>query len=233
MKKSDVQLLLMVFGILVAFASWYFIYNANLTKIDEVHAESDALQVEINKLEALDAQKEQFLADTETMKQECDVITSYFPAGLLQEDEIMYMNNMERATMNQIVVPGISLGLPVEVPYAGNTSVDEYTLTDEGIQMYTSQTNISFTTTYTGFKNTLGYIYQMPGRKSVSAINLSASADGYLTGSMNVDFYYLTGTPLLYTPADIPAVPLGKDNIFGVLDENADAQQEEQEEQEE
>lgn len=230
MKKSDVQLLLLVAGLLMAFCSWYFVYNANMDKMYEVQLENESLQTEIKKLEELDAQKQKFIDDTASMKEECDTIVSYFPAGLLTEDEIMYYNNMELATMNEIVVPSIGMGVPTEIPYVGELAVGEYTLQDDGIKMYSSQTNLSFTTTYKGLKNTIGYIYQMPGRKAITSVSLSAGSDGYLMGSMSVDFYYMDGTPLLYTPIDIPAVPLGKDNIFGVLEENTEDEADTEEE---
>lgn len=225
MKRKDVQVLLIVLGLLMALLSWQFVYNSNQEKTEAIRTENTALQSEVKMLEDLEAQKDKFLADTETMKAECDKMTALFPAGLLTEDEIMYFNNMEAAVMNQIVVPSISMGLANPVPYTGELSVDGYELKDEGIVMYNSPVNVSFTTTYSGLKNTINYIYQMPGRKAINSVNVSASADGYLTGSMSVDFYYMGGTTLLYTPVDIPAVPLGKDNIFGVLEQNtADAE---------
>lgn len=222
MNRKDVQLLLALLGVLAAVASWQFVYNKNVEKTEQVRAESAVLQEEVTMLEGLDAKRDEYILATENMKTECDRVTSLFPAGLLTEDEIMYFNNMEAAAMNQIVVPTISMGLPNAVPYEGELVVDDYQLQDEGIKLYAAQTNLSFTTTYTGLKNTIGYIYQMPGRKSVSTINLSAAADGYLTGAMSVDFYYMAGTATEYKPVDIPAVITGKDNIFGVLEENAE-----------
>ena len=39
MQKKDIQLLLIVFGILIAFASWQFIYKGNQEKTEKIQAE--------------------------------------------------------------------------------------------------------------------------------------------------------------------------------------------------
>lgn len=228
MNRKDIQLLILVLGILATVLSWQFVYNPNLEKAEEVNAENDTLRDTIAELEALDARKQQFIDDTASMQQECAEIAERFPSGFLLEDAVMYLYNMENVTQNQVVIPSIGFGQATEVPYSGNTAVGEYVLVDEGIKLYTAQDNVSFTTTYTGLKNMVHYIYDMPGRKSLSSVSLSASPDGYLTGSMSVDFYCMTGTEKLYVPIDIPGVVLGKSNIFGVLEENANADGEEE-----
>lgn len=220
MKRKDVQLLLIVLGILIAVCSWQFIYNPNVEKTDTLEAENATLKEIVAKLEELDAKRATYETETENMHNEALDIIDRFPSDFLTEDEIMYLYNMENVPQNQVVIPNIGLGTQSEVPYAGNLTVDEYELTDEGIKMMTAQNTITFTTTYTGLKNVIGYIYDMPGRKSVSSISLSAGADGYLGGTMSVDFYALTGTEKLYVPIDIIGVPTGKSNIFGTLDEN-------------
>ena len=102
---------------------------------------------------------------------------------------------------------------------------------DDGIKMYMAQDNISFYTTYSGLKNVVKYVYEIPGRKSISSISLTAGADGYLGGSMSVDFYALSGTEKLYMPLDIRGVPLGKDNIFGILEGSAEEDEAEPDEE--
>ena len=220
MNRKDVQLLILAMGILVAVLSWQFVYNPNQEKADQISAENDALRKTVAELEELDSKKDQYLADTETMKQECNDIISRFEPGFEIEDEVLYLYNMENVADNQVVVPSIGVGQSTQVPYTGETVVGEYELVDDGMQLYTAQDSISFVTTYSGLKNVVRYIYEIPGRKSISSVSLSVGADGYLSGSMSLDFYSLTGTDKVYVPKDIPGVRLGKDNIFGMLDEN-------------
>ena len=218
MKRKDVQLLLIVLGILLAVLSWQFVYNPNIEEADKITAENETLRSVVSDLEVLDAKKDQYIADTETMNQECIEIKNRFSAGFMMEDEIMYLYNMENVPQNQVVVPNIGFGAQNEVPYSGTLTVDEYQLQDDGIKMFTAQDNITFTTTYTGLKNVIHYIYDIPGRKSISSVSLTAGSEGYLNGTMSVDFYALSGTEKLYLPLDIKGVPIGKSNIFSVLE---------------
>lgn len=218
MKRKDIQLLLIVLGILLAVVSWQYIYNPNIEKVDKITAENETLKNTVSDLEVLEANKDKYIADIETMETECNEIISHFPAGFLMEDEIMYLYNMENVSQNQVVVPNIGFGQQNEVPYSGTLTVGEYQLRDDGIKMFTAQDNITFTTTYTGLKNVIHYIYDIPGRKSISSVSITSGSKGYLNGTMSVDFYALSGTEKLYLHQDIKGVSLGKGNIFGVLE---------------
>ena len=227
MKKNNTRFLLAVVGVLLAVLSWRLIYVANNEETEAIKIENEeVLQPQIDRLEELDANKQQYIDDTIAMEDECAGIIERFPADVLTEDQIMYYNNLELAVPNEAAIPTISMSEPTELPYSGTTTVEEFELQDDGIQMFDQPTAVSFTTTYNGLKNTFHYIYSVPGRKAIKSISLSAAADGYLSASMNMDFYYLTGTPLLYDPEPIPAVPLGKDNVFGTLDGNDEAAEE-------
>lgn len=219
MKKKELYVLFIALGVLMFVCAWQFGYNPLQEKTEVISAENDTLSSEISRLEELDKNKEQYIANTETMKVECTEIYSRFPAGLLPEDDIMYTNGMELVETNEIAVPSMSLGMPSIVTYQGNLSIDGYELQDDTVQMLRAEDNFSFVTTYQGLKNTMDYIYNIPGRKSVSSISLSSSADGYLNGTMSLNMYYLVGTDNQYTPTDIPFVTLGKENIFGVIDD--------------
>ena len=220
MNRKDIQLLLSVLGILVAVLSWQFIYNPNIEEADALAEENKTLQATVTELETLEANRVTYETETVNMRNDALDIIDKFPAAFLMEDEIMYLYNMEGVAQNQIVIPNIGFGTQNEVPYSGTLTVGEYQLTDEGIKLMTAQDNITFATTYTGLKNVVKYVYSMPGRKSISSVSLTAGNDGFLTGTMSVDFYALFGTEKLYTPLDIKGVSLGKSNIFGVLDEN-------------
>lgn len=226
MNRKDVQLLILVAGILAAVLSWQFVYKSNQTKAETIRTENTALRETVTKLEAMDAQKDTYLAETERMKQECTAITDAFPSNLLAEDEMMYLYNMENMTLNQVVVPSIGFGQLTEITYDGSTNIDGYEAVDEGIRLFSSQSNVSYVTTYSGLKNMVNYVYSMPGRKSISSINVTAGSDGYLSGTMSLEFYAMTGTEKLYVPMDIPGVGLGKSNLFGVLNEDGGAQNE-------
>lgn len=216
MKKSEIQLVLVVVGVLVGFLSWQFVYKNYQARTETLAAENETLQARVDQLEILNGRKSQYLQDIEDMKTESDAIIHRFPAGVRAEDVIMYINNMEFVDANQVAVNSAAIGGSAEIPYEGITEIEGYTVQDEGIQMYQRQNSATFMTTYTGLKSLLNYIYGIETRKSVTSVNVSATDDGYLQGTLLLDFYYLTGTDYSYTETNIMGVPLGNDNFFGV-----------------
>ncbi len=217
MKKRDIQILLGLLGVLIAFASWRFVFTKNQDKAKEIAKENKTLEEQLDRLEELDAKKDEYIADTEKMKTECDEIARKFPAGLYLEDIIMYLYNMELKGTNDTKVPEIAFESPVEVAYTGSTETDDgYTLEDDGSKLWEATTTVGIKTTGNGLKNMLDYIYAMPGRKSIQTLELQVQEEGFLEGSMEIDFYAMTGTDVPYVEVDIPTMPLGTTNLWSV-----------------
>lgn len=245
MSKKDIQLLLIVFGILIAFGSWQFVYKANQEKTETLQTENDALQQTVAELEVLESKKTEYLAEIDRMSGECTSITNSFVSGLLEEDEIMFLYRMETEYPSDIQVPSVQLVESVEVPYsvptanaeavaaeteavdsaaaADHTAVEQTEAgpVDEGIRLYDANVAVGVTTTYNGLKDVIRYVYEIPARKSIRSMDLVVSDEGYLKGIVNVNFYTMTGTEVPYSYISIPGVPMGTDNIFGVINGTA------------
>lgn len=222
MKKNEIQLLLVVLGILMAVASWQIVYKNNQAKAEEIKAENVELQKTVDRLENLNAQKEEYLASIEQMQTEGNKIIDSFASGVRTEDQVMYLYNMELVDANDVRVPSVSMTAAQVVPYSGVTSTEEgYELQDDGIGMFRMESTVTMTTTNNGLKNVLNYIYGIDSRKSISTVSLVASEDGYLSGNMQLNFFYLTGTETPYVETDISGVSTGTSNIFGVLNGSA------------
>ncbi|MBD5526491.1 MAG: hypothetical protein HDR04_19240 [Lachnospiraceae bacterium] len=218
MKKSEIQLLLIVFGILAVVCSWQLIYKNNMAKTEEINTQNVELKTTVDRLEILNGKKDQYIASTEQMKTEGDVIIDSFASGVRIEDQVMYLYNMELVEANEVRVPNVSLKTAQIVPYAGATSTEEgYELQDDGIAMYSLESTVGITTTNNGLKNVLNYIYGMDSRKSLSTVSLTTTEDGYLKGNMQLNFYYLTGTEVPYAEQNISGVLTGTTNVFGSL----------------
>ena len=240
MSKKDIHLLLIVFGILIGFASWQFVYKPNQEKTETIKTENTTLQTEVAELEVLEAKREEYLAEIERMKEECTKITNNFASGLLTEDQIMYLYNMELVDANDVKVPSVTVNDATEIVYTSATTaavtadttttdtadgtateaaaVEVFQPVDEGIRLFDSKSTVSFTTTNNGFKNVIQYVYDIPIRKAISSVSMTTSNEGYLTGTMELDFYYMTGTDVPYSRISIPGVSTGTDNVFGVRD---------------
>ncbi len=216
MKKNEIQLLLVVLGILFGFLSWQFVYKNYMAKTEQVEAENVDIKARLDQLELLNARQQEYVAETERMKEESTQIENTFPPGYRNEDIIMYLYNMEMIDDNEVRISTIDMQEPVEITYPSILDVEGYTLQDDGLQMYTNSNTLTFTTTYSGLKNVINYIYGISTRKSVASVNVSATEDGYLAGSIDMNFYCLLGTEFPYVNTKIPGVPTGTSNFFGV-----------------
>lgn len=222
MKKNEIMLLLIVFGILALVLSWQLIYKSNTTKAQEINTQNEELQQTVDRLEILNGKKSEYVAAIELMKAADELIIDSFASGVRVEDQVMYLYNMELVDANDARVPTVSLQAAQIVPYAGTLTTEEgYELQDDGIGMYRLETTVGLTTTNNGLKNVLNYIYGMDTRKSVTGVTLTTAPDGYLTGNMKLDFFYLTGTDVPYVEQNISGVSTGTTNIFGVLNGSA------------
>lgn len=215
MKKTEIQALLIVFGILAGFASWRFVYQPTQAAVEQLEAQNEELKLTVNRLEGYEMQKQQYKDETERLKTEGDAIIVNFAPGLMAEDIIMYLYGLELVDANDVVVPAVALTDMEEKVYGGSMSKDGYDLVDDGIRFYDEETTVNIVTTNNGLKNIIRYIYSYMPRKAVSEVNLSVLENGYLSGTMLVNFYCMTGTEIPYQQVNIPAIITGTDNIFG------------------
>lgn len=216
MKKSEIQLLLIVIGVVSAIVSWQLVYKNYVEKTEVVEAQNVPIKERLDKLEILNAKQNEYIAETGRMREESTAIINTFPPGYRNEDIIMYLYNMELIDDNEVAISTITMDEGFQIPYTGILNVDSYTLEDEGIQMFTNRNTMTFSTTYNGLKNILNYIYGISTRKSVSQVNVTATDEGYLAGTMEVNFYCLIGTGFPYVETNILGVPTGTSNFFGV-----------------
>lgn len=216
MKKNEVQLLLIVIGILFAILSWQLVYNNYEEKTQQVEAENVTIKERLDQLEILNAKQADYIADTEKMRAESDALIATFPPGFRNEDIIMYLYNMELIDANEVAVASIDMEEESEIPYTGILNVSGYDLVDDGIKMFKNQNTVTVTTTYNGLKNVLNYIYGIDTRKAVSTVNVTATEEGYLSGTIDLNFFCLTGAGFPYVETNIFGVPTGTENFFGV-----------------
>lgn len=218
MKKRDIQILLAVFGVLIAFASWKFVFEKNQAKAAQIEAENVDLQQQVDRLEELDAKKDEYIADTEKLKEQCNELAQAFPSGLRLEDVVMYLYNMELVGTNDTKVAAIDFEELSEIPYEGTTTTEDgFELHDDGIRLWDLFTTVSVKTTGNGVKNMIDYIYAMPGRKSIEKVELEINDLGYLEGSIEANFFSMTGTDVPYVEVNIPTMPMGTTNIWRVV----------------
>ena len=243
-KKSEIQLLIAVIGVLIAVCTYFLVYSKFNEKSDALEAQNVTLSSQVATLEALDQRKADYIEATEKMQSYITNFENRFPADILPEDSIMMVKTLEDYTRTEVA--NIAFGSEAEVVYtpaadAATTTADATAATDTtttdaaattttastspvstdgtvyaDTHMYEVPLSISISCTYDDFKGLVRYIYNQQERESIQGVSISYNeTDGMLTGNMTMNTYYLLGTDKVYSSPYIPDMQMGVDTIFG------------------
>lgn len=221
-KKSEIQLLIAVIGVLIAVCTYFLVYSSFNEKSDALEAQNVTLSSQVATLEALDQRKADYIEATEKMQSYITNFENRFPADILPEDSIMMVKTLEDYTRTEVA--NIAFGSEAEVVYtpaadaattaASPVSTDGTAYADT--HMYEVPLSISISCTYDDFKGLVRYIYNQQERESIQGVSISYNeTDGMLTGNMTMNTYYLLGTDKVYSSPYIPDMQMGVDTIFG------------------
>lgn len=90
--------------------------------------------------------------------------------------------------------------------------------------LYRTQDTLEFNGTYANLKDVVAYLAAQSGRLTIDNMNASYdTSTGYLTGSIVVNMFSMTGTGNTYTEPDAGQVAYGTSNLFGTLEKAAAA----------
>lgn len=243
-KKSEIQLLIAVIGVLIAVCTYFLVYSSFNEKSDALEAQNATLSSQVATLEMLDQRKADYIAATEKMQSYITNFENRFPADILPEDSIMMVKTLEDYTRTEVA--NIAFGSEAEVAYTPaadtTTTTTDATATDTtaaattttttatspvstdgtvyaDTHMYEVPLSISISCTYDDFKGLVRYIYNQQERESIQGVSISYNeTDGMLTGNMTMNTYYLLGTDKVYSSPYIPDMQMGVDTIFGNMD---------------
>lgn len=221
-KKSEIQLLIAVIGVLIAVCTYFLVYSSFNEKSDALEAQNVTLSSQVATLEALDQRKADYIEATEKMQSYITNFENRFPADILPEDSIMMVKTLEDYTRTEVA--NIAFGSEAEVVYtpaadaattaASPVSTDGTAYADT--HMYEVPLSISISCTYDDFKGLVRYIYNQQERESIQGVSISYNeTDGMLTGNMTMNTYYLLGTDKVYSSPYIPDMQMGVGTIFG------------------
>ena len=241
-KKSEIQLLIAVIGVLIAVCTYFLVYSSFNEKSDALEAQNVTLSSQVATLEALDQRKADYIEATEKMQSYITNFENRFPADILPEDSIMMVKTLEDYTRTEVA--NIAFGSEAEVVYtpaadaatttadvaaadaAADTTAAAATTAASPVStdgtayadthMYEVPLSISISCTYDDFKGLVRYIYNQQERESIQGVSISYNeTDGMLTGNMTMNTYYLLGTDKVYSSPYIPDMQMGVDTIFG------------------
>ena len=237
-KKSEIQLLIAVIGVLIVVCTYFLVYSSFNEKSDALEAQNVTLSSQVATLEALDQRKADYIEATEKMQSYITNFENRFPADILPEDSIMMVKTLEDYTRTEVA--NIAFGSEAEVVYTPAADAATTTAADAAADttaaaattaaspvstdgnayadthMYEVPLSISISCTYDDFKGLVRYIYNQQERESIQGVSISYNeTDGMLTGNMTMNTYYLLGTDKVYSSPYIPDMQMGVDTIFG------------------
>ena len=148
LSSRDKSLLLIVGGLIITLCTYYFVFLNLQEKTEVLEKENVVLEDVIGRLKELDKNRDQYIADTETYQAESEEIKHLFPAGIEEEDDILYIDGLE-GTLGELYVS--SVGMPAAVGYelayppVETISVDE--MLEAGVQTTTDAATTDAATT--------------------------------------------------------------------------------------
>jgi len=241
-KKSDINLLIMLIGVLLAVISYFVVYKSFSDKTATLSSENATLQTEVNELQKLADNKEFYISETTRMDEEIQSIMARYPGEIRTEDQIMYtvsLENQHSIWVNNLSVGGtqmVQVAAPVSAEQQTNDAVEEEGTAEEGdavvasgglkdtVFLYASPFSISYKTTYRSAKDIVAGIVNSDERMNITNITLAYDADtGCLSGTMDATMFTMSGTGDQYEELNIPGVSLGTADFFksgAVLDLN-------------
>lgn len=237
-KNNQIAVLVGFLGVLLTVAIFFMIYKPYIEKTEIMEANNQVLQQTINRYLEISENEVFYKESTEAMDLETRNIIAAYASGMIREDQIMYMANLENRFLGDMRINYFNMGTDREIIYGTNEEVSQEaevnpeniqvsasTLTfqeppviDNGVHMFENTIESGYEISYLGLKDMFDYIYGLGVKKNITNISLTFdSTSGLLAGSMNMNQYYLTGTDGVYSPTDIPAMLTGVENIFGTV----------------
>ena len=228
-KKSEIQLLIAVIGVLIVVCTYFLVYSSFNEKSDALEAENATLSSQVATLEALDQRKADYIEATGKMQSYITNFENRFPADILPEDSIMMVKTLEDYTRTEAATTTAdataatdttATDAAADTTAAAATTAASPVSTDgtayADTHMYEVPLSISISCTYDDFKGLVRYIYNQQERESIQGVSISYNeTDGMLAGNMTMNTYYLLGTDKVYSSPYIPDMQMGVDTIFG------------------
>lgn len=237
LKKSDVNILIMLAGILIPVAIYFFVYTSFTEKTAAMNADNETLQTEVDYLQDLADHKQQYIDDTAAMQIQIDEIKSRFPAEYKPEDDIMYIIGVENDYGAEI--PTIAMGTSsmievaaaaeetAEAPAEGAEATDDAAgdtvdTTTPAISLYQTPISVSMQSSYRSLKDIVTYINTDTDRKSIDSLSVVFDTEtGLLASTMAFNAYSLTGTEKEYAAPQVNGVFYGTSDIFNTGEKSA------------
>lgn len=236
MKKSDKSVLLLLLGVVLALAAYFAAYKPLTAETENMQRENAKLKQEVDRLQELANNKQQYLDDTAAMQLKIEEIKAQFPAQYLCEDEILYLIATENT--HDVLATSISMGMTsaIEVAEVEQEAPVEDSTTEEGaeevtteaaapeIRLYKTPVTTELQSSYNSLKEVLKQINTDMNRKSIDNVAVAFDAEtGGLVSAIAMSMYSLTGTEAEYKTPTVDGIVYGTNDIFNTAKRKAEA----------
>ncbi len=222
MKKSDVQILLVILGIAILVLGYLFGFKKEKEKLDTAEETNSTLRVQLAELQEKAKQKDQLLAETDEYNKLFENELTKYPADLNQETAVAFLKGVEEQMEYNHVVVGFQR--PAEFYILGQGAAEGASVvaddvdTSESYICTDSAYTISFEGSYEGIKQYLDYIANYKYFMNISNINVTRSYneqtnDEIYQGNLTLNGYAVSGPDRTPEQPNVD-VPNGVGNIF-------------------
>ena len=222
MKTRDLNIILCLLAVGILIAGYYLLYRPEKDKEARLTTEINELQARYDELKAMEAHRDEYVAETEALKKQFDEEVAKYAPDLNQENTIIYLKGTEEyyETFKNITVglpyPETFYTLGSSAPETGDIAT-EGSNNNAGSEPYVCEKctyPITFSASYDEIKDYLDYVAEYKYRMNIESITMSYNPETELcAGTIALNSFAITGPD---RKPDVPSVdqPLGVENIF-------------------
>lgn len=222
MKKSDVQILLVILGIAILVLGYLFGFKKEKEKLESAEDTNSALRAQLYELQEKAKMKDQLLAETDEYNKMFDQELTKYPADLNQETAVAFLKGVEEQMEYKHV--SVAFAKPAEFYTLGQgattatTVVTDEAATSDAYVCTNTTYAISYEGSYEGLKQYLDYIANYKYFMNISSLNIVRNADEQTgkeiyAGSVMLNGYAVSGPDRNPEQPNVD-VPNGVGNIF-------------------
>ncbi len=206
MSKNNIKIILFLLAVLIVGATYMYVYKPNMDDKAAIESEISTLETRLADLQAKEAHRDEYIAQTEDYKQAFAEIVKYFPATLDQEISVMFIKGIEEVHDGEFLIGSTGLG----------RTESFYTL-GSGETVYDCQKAafpITYSGSYDGVQQFMDYIMSYKYRMNISSVNISYdAATDTCSGSITMNAFCVNGDDREADKVNVD-VPEGVSNLF-------------------
>ncbi len=230
--KGQRNLLLFILGVAILILPIRFIAMNNFDEKKTIDNEYNDQQTYYNSLLEKDANRQQYIDDTENYKKEYEAILAEFPSELYQDNTIMYLQNVKDKykfnfpsvtmgeetlfyTLGTGAVGDVTVDTSASSDSSSDVTLDDSSATVSGYNCYSASFPVSYEGDYKDIKDVIDFIKNGDERMTLDEVSIAFNDQtGKYEGDMTITSYAVNGEDRTTDHADVN-VQIGTNNIFG------------------